>query len=106
MCTHHPKKQVSFATIEILEFPIMLGDNPSVITSGPPLPTSWEPQFRMEMDLDVFEMNRPRRRCPQDLIIDSGTREQDVLIRSVVGITTIPADEEDQHSTTTTSNQW
>ena len=77
-------KQVCFSTIEIIEFPIILGDNPSV-TAGPPLTISWEPQYRIELDLEVFERCRePCRRSDHDLIVDPYTRE-DVLIRAGFG---------------------
>ena len=76
MCAKH----VSFGTIEIIEFPITLGDNPAV-SSGPPLTIEWEPQQRIRFDLDLFEEYRPERRHRRQLPIDPIVRE-DVLIAS------------------------
>lgn len=75
-------KHVSFATIEIFEFPITLGDSPSV-SDGPPLTIGWKPQKITALDLDYFEKFRPQRRHRRDLILDTSTRE-DLLLRSGV----------------------
>lgn len=88
-----PNKRVGFATVEIIEFPIILGDNPSVMT-GPPLTISWEPQYRIIVNMDVFEMHRGScRRSEHDLIIDADIRE-DILIRAGI------------HCCQTTTNSW
>lgn len=79
-----PSKHVAFATIEIIEFPITLGDNPAV-SSGPPLTIDWVPQQRTKFDLDVFEEYRPERRHRRELPIDAGIREE-VLIASGIGL--------------------
>ncbi len=73
-------KHVSFATIEIFEFPITLGDHPCV-SMGPPLTIEWAPQRISTFELETFEEYRPQRRHRRDLVIDPSTRE-DVLIRA------------------------
>lgn len=77
-------RQVRFTTIEIIEFPIILGDNPAV-SSGPPLTIDWEPQQRTQFDLNVFEEYRPKRRHRKDLPIDPVIREE-VLVASGIGL--------------------
>mmetsp|Transcript_117183 Transcript_117183/g.164834 ORF Transcript_117183/g.164834 Transcript_117183/m.164834 type:complete len:155 (+) Transcript_117183:28-492(+) len=72
------KKTVSFSTIEIIEFPITLGDNPSV-SSGAPLTIEWTPQDRCQFELDVFEKYRPRRRHSSRLAIAPHIREEVLL---------------------------
>lgn len=57
------QRRLSFDTIEIIELPIILGDNPSV-QDGPPLAVSWMPQFRVTVELETFEAIRPPRKKP------------------------------------------
>ena len=77
-------KHVGFSTIEIIEFPITLGCNPSV-SSGPPLTIEWEPQQRTTFDLDMFEEYRPERRHRLELPLDAFIREE-VLVESGIGL--------------------
>ena len=77
-------KHVDFSTIEIIEFPMTLGCNPSV-SSGAPVTIEWEPQHRVRFDLDVFEEHRPKRRHRRELPIDPFIREQ-ILVDSGIGL--------------------
>lgn len=76
MCSKH----VTFATIEICEFPLTLGDK-RFGADRFPLTIEWEPQRITRLDLDVFERHRPNRRSRRDLAIAPSTRE-DMLIRA------------------------
>jgi hypothetical protein len=68
------KKRLRFDKVEIIELPIILGDNPSV-QDGPPLSCCWKPQFRLTCDLDCFEKFRPRRRSGHELVLCKKIRE-------------------------------
>jgi len=72
---------VSFRTIEVREFPILIGDNPCV-AEGPPLSISWEPDCELSIDIEEFEDYRNgdgrdccRRRTGEELRLDSQQRK-------------------------------
>jgi len=48
------RKRVQFSTIEIREYPIVLGDNPAV-SHGPPLSISWEYDVLIKCNVDDYE---------------------------------------------------
>jgi hypothetical protein len=73
------KKSVQFKTIEIFEYPITLGDNPSV-TSGAPLTIEWEVQRKSKFLLEYFERHRPAYKQKNNLRI-SGTGRKQLLLR-------------------------
>lgn len=54
-------KSVSFGTITILEFPIMLGDNPGV-SSGAPLTIDWVPVDVNTRDINLYDYLRSSQR--------------------------------------------
>ena len=68
-------KSVSFAKIEISEYPYELGDNPST-TAGPPLTIGWTPQAKDTFDLDEYEQYRPMTRCKSELQIPHHVRTE------------------------------
>jgi hypothetical protein len=72
-------KRVTFETVEIIELPISIGDNPSV-REGAPLTTEWVAQRRTTLNLEYFESYRPRRRSTRELILSQQDRE-DLLLR-------------------------
>ena len=72
------RKRVSFESVEIIELPFALGDNPSV-SRGPPLTTEWEAQHRTTLDLDFFETCRPSRRSGKNLVVSHEDREKLLL---------------------------
>jgi hypothetical protein len=55
------KKSVSFDTIEILQFGICLGDNPSVSTFSVPITIEWQAYKRTVLSVEAFENIRPPR---------------------------------------------
>jgi hypothetical protein len=68
------KKRVRFETVEIIELPISIGDNPSV-REGAPLTTEWVAQQRTTLNLEYFEAYRPaRRRSTRELILSPSYR--------------------------------
>ena len=67
-------RKVQFHKIEIVEFPITLGDNPAV-SGGPPLSTEMYPQRIIKADIDAFERLRPKRRSQSKLRISRRSRE-------------------------------
>ena len=80
MCIN-TNKTVRFETVEIIECPITIGDNPSV-SSGVPLTIEWDCQKRTKLALDFFEKHRPPRRTNKKLLrIKSKQRER--LLRKI-----------------------
>ena len=74
---------ISFTTIFLREYPVCIGDNPSVSDpDGPPLQLCWEPDCELSIDVDEFEEYRNglgqdcvARRRGEDLRIDSERRK-------------------------------
>ena len=79
-----PKSQtrVAFAdNITIIEFPMEIGDNPSV-KSGAPVQIGWVPQATTTRNLDMYEHFREEsRRCNRDLKLE-GQQRLDILLRA------------------------
>ena len=69
-------KSVRFHSIEIIECPVTIGDNPSV-SSGVPITIEWTCQKRTKLGLEFFEKFRPpRRSCMKKLRLKSSQREK------------------------------
>ena len=74
---------ISFNTIFLREYPVCIGDNPSVSDpDGPPLQLCWEPDCELSIAIDEFEEYRNglgqdcvARRRGEDLRIDSERRK-------------------------------
>lgn len=68
-------RKVAFNEIEIREFAVGLGDNPSVF-GGPPITLEWEPQKTHVLNLDAYEgaVGEGRRRG-KELKMPSSIRE-------------------------------
>ena len=58
------QKSVCFDTVEIREYPYILGDNPSV-SAGPPLSIGWDPQDEFIVGFEEYEAGKPAR--PRDI---------------------------------------
>ena len=76
---------VSFSTIEVREFPVVIGDNPSC-AMGPPLSIDWDPDCELSIDIEEFEHYRNgqgydccRRRKGDELRLDPEQRKCLVL---------------------------
>eukprot|EP00934_Nitzschia_sp_Nitz4_P002461 Nitzschia sp. Nitz4//scaffold116_size91068//76186//77265//NITZ4_004967-RA/size91068-exonerate_est2genome-gene-0.17-mRNA-1//-1//CDS//3329533605//2451//frame0 len=72
------RRNVVFDSVEVIELPYTIGDNPSV-SGGVPIAPSWNPQKRTRMDLKQFEEHRPIRRQKRDLHLSEQTRNQLLL---------------------------
>mmetsp|Transcript_21964 Transcript_21964/g.53146 ORF Transcript_21964/g.53146 Transcript_21964/m.53146 type:complete len:181 (+) Transcript_21964:212-754(+) len=58
MCSpKEKKKSVSFATVQVRNYPIILGDNPSV-TAGPPISIGWQFDAAVYYTVDEWEGER------------------------------------------------
>ena len=68
------KRCVSFDHVDIREYFVELGDNPSC-SSGPPLTIGWEFDFLGSVDLEEFEECRPPRRFARQMVIPNDERE-------------------------------
>jgi len=54
------RREVHFSSVNVQEYPIMLGDNPSV-TAGAPLTIGWVPIASYELNVDLHQHMRKRR---------------------------------------------
>ena len=70
-------KRVEFTFLEVREYPVVLGDNPSV-TEGPPITIDWghDPSTKFVLDVNSFERMRGNRRPACDLVLPRSVREQ------------------------------
>ena len=76
-------KNLTFKTIEVREYPLCIGDNPSVSDpDGPPLQLCWEPDCELSIDIEEFEHYRNgsgedcvARRRGEDLRLNSERRK-------------------------------
>mmetsp|Transcript_15124 Transcript_15124/g.20597 ORF Transcript_15124/g.20597 Transcript_15124/m.20597 type:complete len:340 (-) Transcript_15124:66-1085(-) len=67
------KRNVSFASLEIREYDVTLGDNPCV-SCGPPLSLDWSYRECGSMCVEQYESLRVPRRSREDLILSYGVR--------------------------------
>jgi hypothetical protein len=63
-------QHIGFSTVEIREYPIQIGDNPSV-TRGVPITIGWDHCSSYTLNLDDFELVRPARRLKLQLKMES-----------------------------------
>ncbi len=56
-----PAKEVCFASVQVREYPMILGDNPSC-TSGPPLTLDWDHNAELSCTIDEWESGRDSAR--------------------------------------------
>ena len=64
------KKSVSFTTLTIREYPIEIGDNPSVV-KGVPITIGWEYLNEYNIGINAYEASRPNRRYKLELRTES-----------------------------------
>jgi hypothetical protein len=70
-------KRVEFAFLEVREYPIVIGDNPSV-KEGPPITIDWahDPSTQFVLDVNTFEHMRGTRRISSQLVLPKEIREK------------------------------
>lgn len=68
------EKKVDFSSLEIYEFLIQIGDNPSC--EGAPLCISDECQKQRKLNVDEFEANRKGRRHRKQLVLSATKRSR------------------------------
>jgi len=69
----NPMLSVTFNTVEVREYPIILGDNPAV-SEGPPLTIDWAHSDVDEFGVEEYETTRPPRRGTLEMNIPSNIR--------------------------------
>ena len=67
------KHSVSFHTMEIREYSVILGDNPSC-SSGPPVQLAWNSHGSTELKIDDYEEHRPPRRDQAQMLMSYNVR--------------------------------
>lgn len=55
------RSSLSFGTVQVYEFPIVVGDNPEV-SKGCPVTIDWEPKTTTKLEVNKYEYLRARRR--------------------------------------------
>lgn len=78
-------KRVEFAFLEVREYPVVLGDNPSVL-EGPPITIDWahDPSTEFVLDINTFERMRGNRRTSAELVLPRHVRERWYVV--VIGL--------------------
>lgn len=77
------QQHVSFSTVEIRKYPIILGDHPSC-SCGPPISIGWDYNGAIEVfNLNLFEQMRPPRRHNAELKLPFRLRRE--LISKICG---------------------
>ena len=81
MRTDSNKKTVSFGTITIMEFPMVIGDNPSC-SGGAPVQIGWQPQDTATRGLEMYDFLRERERVTRrkKLILPVDKRAKILLV--------------------------
>ena len=74
------KKEVSFDSIQIRYYHMILGDNPAC-SIGAPVQLDWNFEHEEKHDLDIYEVERRPRRKLRHLIL-SYYRRKDILLQS------------------------
>lgn len=82
--THKQRKAslVSFASVEIREYGLTLGDHPECRT-GPPLALDWEYQTLGKHGIDEYEQSRIRVKDRSELLVNASHRKN--LLRNIGG---------------------
>lgn len=77
-------KSVSFGSLTVTEYPIVLGDNPAC--TGCPISIDWTPINRYSCDIDLYEqfrrLGRSRRNCSGDTALSASSRRSFSVVPS------------------------
>jgi hypothetical protein len=73
-------REVSFHSISIRHYPMILGDNPAV-SIGSPVQLDWDYHGEEKHDLDIYEVERRPRRKLRHLVL-SYYRRKDILLQA------------------------
>ena len=68
------RRNVSFNSVEVHEFEMELGDNPSAM--GVPVQIGWEPHTSDTYNIDQYEREKPEPRHQADLVLPREVRKQ------------------------------
>ena len=92
-------RRVRFHVLEIIELPVILGDNPSC-KSFPPVQPDWVAQSRTIVDVDLYELTRRKRRRCHELVLSTADR-----FKMLGGVTKVSQTWQTQDKTRTCSLQ-
>lgn len=67
-------RSIRFEKLEVRDYPLALGDNPSV-TNGPPLTIEWEHAGEYVISVEDYENNRPPRRHKRNMVVPKRVRQ-------------------------------
>jgi len=77
-CRDIKQTKPQFSTVEIREYPRLLGDNPST-SAGPPISLQWIYAQAGLVSVDSYELCRPPRRSKGNMIVPKYVREEWLL---------------------------
>ncbi|KAL3928021.1 MAG: hypothetical protein SGBAC_012828, partial [Bacillariaceae sp.] len=69
------KSAVGFANIHIREYPIIVGDNPSIMT-GTPITIDWKHVDEFDCSIDDYEQQKPKSRNMLELRLPARNRDE------------------------------
>ncbi|CAJ1930915.1 unnamed protein product [Cylindrotheca closterium] len=69
------KTAVSFSNIQIREYPIIVGDNPAIMT-GTPITIDWEHVEEFDCSIDDYEQAKPKPRNMLELRLPARNRDE------------------------------
>lgn len=78
---NHEMKEVCFASVQVREYPVVLGDNPSC-TSGPPITLAWDHDADAIISCTIDEWENERRdyrRSRQEIHVPASVRREWLL---------------------------
>lgn len=84
MSTTSANANVKFSLIEIRDYDVTLGDNPSCVY-GPPISLDWEYEVRDPICINAYEEARPVRRKMHQMHMLS--RHRAILLKTKAGVT-------------------
>merc|ERR1719343_1385528 len=86
-------KKVTFGDLTIIEFPIILGDNPAC--SGCPITIDWQPMGKHTRNLELYEYTRTQSRHNRrklvipiqrrsQMLLDAGYTQEQIIKRALL----------------------
>mmetsp|Transcript_10889 Transcript_10889/g.18416 ORF Transcript_10889/g.18416 Transcript_10889/m.18416 type:complete len:238 (-) Transcript_10889:156-869(-) len=67
-------REIRFEKVEVRDYPLILGDNPSV-TDGPPLSIDWDHAGEYAVSVEEYENTRPPRRHKKNMVVPKSVRQ-------------------------------
>lgn len=99
--TKRRNRAIAFDKLEIIGFPVVLGDNSC--SEGAPLGLDTHPEYQVVLSVEEYEKQRPHRRSGNDLRLSSAQREDYLL---AAGYTTDAVADAARRNAQVRRNRW